>query len=132
MPAGDRRAHREAHRRSGMPCGARHEAWSAALVEAYLASRQAPYDGDVDLLVHLVASHHGHGRPLLPIVVDDGQQALVAEVDGHRVSADLPKVVDLTSAERFEVLNRRYGRWGLAMLETIVRSADMTISGDGS
>ncbi|MGL5808384.1 MAG: type I-G CRISPR-associated helicase/endonuclease Cas3g [Nocardioides sp.] len=132
MAAGDRRAHREAHRRSGMPQGARHEAWSAALVEAYVDARETSYAGDPELLVHLVASHHGHARPLLPIVVDNGQHELVTEVDGLRVSAVLPRVVDLSAAERFEALNRRYGRWGLAMLETIVRSADMTVSAEGS
>ena len=132
MPAGDLRRHRDARVRSGLPEGARHEAWSAVLVADYLDTRESPYDGDADLLVHLVASHHGQARPLLPAVEDKAGHTLTAEVDGRRVTADLPHGLDLTAAERFEALNRRYGRWGLAMLEAIVRCADMTVSGEGS
>ena len=58
MDPSDRMAFRRARRRSGLPAGARHEAWSAALVEEYVRAHE--YPGDVDLLVHLVASHHGY------------------------------------------------------------------------
>lgn len=132
MPPGDLQQQRDARRRSGLPRRARHEAWSAALVEAFVAAMPDGYAGDAELLIHLVGSHHGHGRPLMPIVVDGGHHQLVAHVDGlGEVTAELPKQVDLPAAERFARLNRRYGRWGLALLETIVRSADTTISGEG-
>ncbi|WP_460831732.1 hypothetical protein [Nocardioides hungaricus] len=85
----------------------------------------------MDLLLHLISSHHGHGRPLLPPVVDDGLHELRADVAGVYVTAQLPRVVDVSRAERFKQLNDRYGRWGLAMLEAVVRCADMTISAEG-
>lgn len=131
MPPGDLQQHRDARSRSRLPRGARHEAWSAELVAAYLVQVSPPYEGDTELLLHLVASHHGHARPLLPWVRDDAGHDLVATVDGTKVTARLPRRVDVALAERFATLNRRYGRWGLALLESVVRCADMTISGEG-
>lgn len=132
MPPGDAQQHRDARRNSGMPRGARHEAWSEALVATHLAQRSAPYPGDSELLLHLIASHHGYARPLMPIITDDENHALVAEVGGDLVRSALPKEVDVTAADRFQALNQRYGRWGLALLETIVRCADITVSAEGS
>jgi CRISPR-associated endonuclease/helicase Cas3 len=128
----DRLAWQRSRRDSGLPSGARHEAWSAALVEAYLAERDDPYPGDVDLLVHLVASHHGHARPLLPLVTDPQPRPIDAVVDGHKVTVSSADTVCLQHPARFARLNARYGRWGLALLEAIVRCADMTVSAEGS
>lgn len=132
MPPGDLQRHRDARRRSGLPRRARHESWSHALVAGYVASLREAYPGDTELLLHLVASHHGHARPLLPPVLDQAAHALVAEINDTSVSVSLPRGVDLEHAERFQALNRRYGRWGVALLEAIVRCADMTVSGEGS
>lgn len=132
MPPGDLQRHWDARRRSGLPRRVRHESWSHALVARYLVSLHEAYPGDTELLLHLVASHHGHARPLLPPVLDQADHALVAEINGTSVSISLPRGVDLEHAERFLALNRRYGRWGLALLEAIVRCADMTVSGEGS
>lgn len=132
MPAGDLKRHREARVRSGLPRGARHEGWSHALASEHLAGRAERYEGDEELMLHLIASHHGRARPLLPPIPDDAEHALEAVIEERRVTAALPKKVDLAFVKRFEALNERYGRWGLALLETIVRSADTTISGEGS
>lgn len=132
MPSWDRARRRAATIRSEMPRGARHESWSEAVVGSYLTEHHRDYPGDVDLLLHLIASHHGHARPFLPPVPDSATHQLVIDVDGVQVSAQLPHGVDLESASRFRRLNQRYGRWGLALLETVVRSADMTVSGEGS
>ncbi len=134
----DRSAWRLSRIRSGLPSGARHEAWSSAIVQAHLAESTA--DGfDPDLVVHLVASHHGHARPWLPPVSDDHPGVMVAEVDGAsiggavtHVTITTEKTVDFGHPLRFARLNRRYGRWGLALLETIVRCSDMTVSAEGS
>ena len=40
--------------------------------------------------------------------------------------------VDWQAPTRFARLNDRYGRWGLALLEAIVRQADITCSREGS
>lgn len=132
MPPSDRQQHRRALQLSGLPRGARHEAWSEVIVSAHLAGLTEPYEGDADLLRHLVASHHGHGRPLLPPVNDSDDHALEASVAGVNVQTALPTRVCVSSADRFAQLNRKYGRWGLALLETIVRCADMTVSSEGS
>ena len=122
----------EATRRdSGWPRGGRHEDLSARLVRAWL--EQDPSWGtpeDRELLVHLVVSHHGKGRPLvLPPVLDGTADALSAVVRGVSVqaSADLA-VVDWGQPRRFRRLNDRFGPWGLALLEAVVRQADHAVS----
>ncbi|MCL2090400.1 MAG: type I-U CRISPR-associated helicase/endonuclease Cas3 [Micrococcales bacterium] len=129
MDPSDRGAFRRAAVASGLPRGARHEAWSAALVEKAM---QDGYDGDIDLLLHLVASHHGHARPWLPLVVDDHPSLVRADIDGTPVEVWSGETVSLSHPTRFVRLNRHYGRWGLALLESIVRCADQTVSGEGS
>ncbi len=130
MDPQDRQAWRLARLRAGLPAGARHEAWSAALVAHHVAEHG--YVGDADLLVHLVASHHGHARPLLPLVVDDDPRPVHAAIDNAKVQVDSAHTIDLDHPGRFAALNQRYGRWGLALLEAVVRCADMTISAEGS
>ena len=132
MPPGDRQQYRRARQLSGLPHGARHEAWSEVLVAKYLARLAEPYPGDPELLRHLVASHHGHARPFLPPVLDTGKHTLEAVVDDIPVTSELPTSVRLSDADRFFRLNARYGRWGLALLEAVVRCADMTVSSEGS
>jgi len=132
MPPGDTTRFRNAFRKSGLPSGARHEAWSHEILATYLGQLTETYPGDADLLLHLVASHHGHARPLLPPVVERGTHRLEVAIGATTVEVAVPRTVDLNLADRFQTLNRRYGRWGLALLESIIRCADMTVSGEGS
>ncbi|HET8661321.1 MAG TPA: type I-U CRISPR-associated helicase/endonuclease Cas3 [Micromonosporaceae bacterium] len=127
----DRLAWRRAAHLSGLPAGARHEAWSAALVDEHLR-RTGAYPGDQDLLIHLVAAHHGYARPLARLVLDPSPRPVTAVVDEGKVTVDSGHTVDLEQPARFARLNDRYGRWGLALLEAIVRCADMTVSEEGS
>lgn len=127
----DRLAWRRAAQLSGLPAGARHEAWSAALVQAYLA-QTGGYQGDQDLLIHLVASHHGYARPLARLVHDPAPRPVTTLVNDLKVTVDSGATVDLDQPGRFVRLNDRYGRWGLVLLEAIVRCADMTVSEEGS
>ena len=74
---------------SGWPRGGRHEDLSARLVRAWLT--QTPDWGSPlqrDLLVHLVVSHHGKGRPLVPPARDGTTEAVGGVVDGVSVTAD--------------------------------------------
>ncbi|GEL17531.1 type I-G CRISPR-associated helicase/endonuclease Cas3g [Pseudonocardia asaccharolytica] len=132
MDPTDRLAWRRASRLSGLPAGARHEAWSAALVEEWLRGAGSAYLGDTDLLIHLVASHHGYARPLARLVMDREPRPVQALVDGEKVSVPSERTVSLEHPARFARLNQRYGRWGLALLETVVRCADTTVSEEGS
>lgn len=135
----DRNAWLVARRRSGLPQGARHEAWSAALVSKHLAEAADSYPFDPDLVIHLVASHHGYARPWCPPVLDDKPQIIewlltdsAIGPAGTKVSVNSDATIDFTQPARFARLNERYGRWGLALLESIVRCSDMSVSGEGS
>ena len=119
---------------AGWPQGGRHEELSARLVRGWLQLQPAVCDSwAVDLLLHLIIGHHGKGRPLL-LPVDDGTAGRVsALIDGIQVeaAADL-SIVDWDQPARFGRLNDRFGPWGLALLEAVLRQADHAVSsGDG-
>ena len=122
--------HRWEATRGEWPRGGRHEALSARLVHAWLEAHPSWGGPDHrDLLLHLVVSHHGKGRPLVPPVADGTPLEVSAVVDGVSVEApaDLA-IVDWSQPRRFKRLNERFGPWGLALLESIVRLADWTVS----
>jgi CRISPR-associated endonuclease/helicase Cas3 len=116
------------------PRGMRHEALSATVVGPFLEGVGA---GDVDatLVRHLVQAYHGHGRPLMP-ARQTGEPApfRVASPDGRGelVCAGIDGQVDWAHPQEFRELCRRYGWWGLALLEAIVRSADICVSEEGA
>ena len=121
-----------ARRDAGWPRGGRHEELSARLVREWLATGNHELDlAQQDLLVHLVVSHHGKGRPLV-VPVSDGPTELVEWQFAHgehpvRASADLSET-DWSQPARFQRLNEQYGPWGVALLEAIVRQADHYVS----
>ena len=116
---------RSARRIRGYPEGMRHEVASVAMIES---------NGDVlgpahdrDLVLHLVGTHHGFGRPLPPIIEDPEPRMLSYTLDGHLLNAasnlaDTPLALDM--ADRFWRLVERYGYHGLAWLEAVLRLAD--------
>ncbi|MFT4010369.1 MAG: type I-U CRISPR-associated helicase/endonuclease Cas3 [Nocardioidaceae bacterium] len=124
----DRAAFRRAHRVAGIPQGFRHEVGSAQAAAQHATTLDIV---DVDLFVHLVAAHHGHSRPLFP-PVGDTSEPFVVNWDGRVVELDFGRAIDWAGPSRFDLLNRRYGRWGLAFLETVVRLADIECSREGT
>ncbi|QBI19644.1 type I-U CRISPR-associated helicase/endonuclease Cas3 [Egibacter rhizosphaerae] len=114
---------------SGWPRGGRHELLSTRVLDQWLATSGAHSDDD-ELLLHLVASHHGHGRPTLPPVADSMPMRVAARFEGYdvSVSGDLAET-DWTQPQRFQRLSERYGYWGLVLLEAAVRQADHAASG---
>lgn len=107
------------------PRGMRHEIASAALVQSDPAILAEAHDPD--LVLHLIVTHHGYGRPLLPIRKDPNPQRLQYCHDGIEMTASSDLVdsdLALEGAERFWRLVNRYGHHGLAWLETILRLAD--------
>jgi CRISPR-associated endonuclease/helicase Cas3 len=74
-----------------------------------------------DLALHLIAAHHGRARPYFP-----SHEAFDAERSQNDVEAMAKSV-----PERFVRLQERYGHWGLAYLESLVRAADKLASGVG-
>ena len=115
---------------AGWPRGGRHEELSARLVCRALEQRPDGQDPLLrDLLLHLIVSHHGRGRPLV-LPVEDGTIRVVAGVvDDASVEApaDLSRV-DWDQPARFSKLNVHFGPWGLALLEAILRQADHGVS----
>lgn len=65
-----------------------------------------------DLVLHLIASHHGWSRPCFR----------------PNASSDASDGDHLDSMRRYAALEKRFGPWGLAWLEGIVRGADWQAS----
>lgn len=84
--------------------GFRHELQSAREMEAG------------DLAQHLVASHHGWGRP----------HFMVEAYDRRALKSSDAAMYD--GCRRFADLTERYGHWGLAYLEAVFRAADWLAS----
>ena len=122
-----RRAIREA---SGLPEDFRHETLSMELAQRFAKFPEG--GGLADLVLHLVVSHHGYGRPFAPVCLDSSPPEVRGRLGGTALSLDsaerasLPPAHRLDSgvAERYWRMTRRYGWWGLAYLEAILRLAD--------
>ncbi len=111
-------------RRHGWP-PVRHEVGSVALAQSSVAVLSRAHDPD--LVLHLLATHHGRGRPLPRIVRDDCPQVLSYEMGDVVLStrtdfSETPLALDM--ADRFWRLCAKYGHHGLAWLEAILRLAD--------
>lgn len=121
--SGATRARREGTA-TGWPRGARHELISVQLLDAADVKPD-----EADLVRHLVISHHGHGRPLCPT-----SSAAPAMIDGRIGRIDVvgarvdPSTPDWDQPERFRSLCERFGYWGLALLEAVLRQADHVVS----
>ncbi len=103
----------------------RHEIASVALVLSDPAVLVEAHDPD--LVLHLIVTHHGYGRPLLPIIKDPNPHRLQYRHNGITMTASSDLVdsdLALEGAERFWRLVSRYGHHGLAWLEAVLRLAD--------
>jgi CRISPR-associated endonuclease/helicase Cas3 len=114
--------------RAGYPQGARHELVSTRLLESATALASAH---DRELVLHLIASHHGWCRPFAPVC--DEQENASVTITLHDITLTTPAATGLERcdsgvAERFWRLVRRYGWWGVAYLEAVFRLADHTAS----
>ncbi|HEX9775947.1 MAG TPA: type I-U CRISPR-associated helicase/endonuclease Cas3 [Actinomycetota bacterium] len=110
------------------PPGGRHELLSGRVFEEWLALN-GPVAWDADLTAHLIATHHGGGRPLVATVADPHAGQFTVEVAGVSVRADgdLSRC-DFDQASRFRHQCERFGAWGVALFEAIVRQADHLVS----
>jgi CRISPR-associated endonuclease/helicase Cas3 len=125
IPAADRAAREAARGRAGYPRGARHELVSVALIASTEALRDRAHDWD--LVQHLVASHHGNCRPFAPCAEDHSPVDVIfsdGSVEIHASSAHGLESFGSGVSDRFWRLVRRYGWFGLAWLEAILRLAD--------
>lgn len=122
-----------AWQRAELPKGWRHEALSVRMALTHPRFADAC---DPALVLWLIGTHHGFGRPFFDF--DDPQEDAPGR-DGYAgcltVERWMPSpapgpqslAFDLDGvdwAATYEALKRRYGVWGLAHLETILRLAD--------
>jgi CRISPR-associated endonuclease/helicase Cas3 len=73
-----------------------------------------------ELVLHLIASHHGRARPHFPaheVFDPESSETCLAEIS--------QKIL-----HNYSRLQRKYGRWGLAYLESVLRAADYAASAD--
>lgn len=72
-----------------------------------------------DLALHIIAAHHGRARP--HFAQDEAfDHAAGRGAGAAKLAAEVPR--------RFGRLQRKYGRWGLAYLESLLRAADAAAS----
>lgn len=142
MPPGARAARKLARERSGYPSGGYfHAVQSVAMLDGqeaalaeWLGKRDSTREPDVDLVLHLVASHHGECRPFAPVVVDGAPIKIslaghVSSVFGKVDFSDVPSNpnlhrLDSPLGDRFWRLVVKYGWQELCWLESILRLAD--------
>lgn len=97
--------------------GYRHEFGSLPLVEIH-PRFQALSEEWRDLVLHLIAAHHGRARPVIETRGCEGEPPTALEVRACEV------------ALRFARLQKRWGPWGLAWWEALLRAADQQASRD--
>ncbi len=98
------------------PRGYRHEFGS---LREFIDAHAGKISDDVfDLATHLIATHHGRGRPHFPKGGFDPD----AESRSNDIHTD--------AIRRFARLQRKYGHWHLAWLENLLRCADAIASTD--
>lgn len=126
----DRPVPASARSRAGLPLRWRHEALSVRVATHMTALLRAQ---DPELVLWLLGSHHGHGRPLFPHAdPDDAMPRQLPTVLG--LPRELPPGAGPQSLAfdwhgldwptLFVRLKRRYGVWELARMEAILRLAD--------
>ncbi len=102
------------YRRPRVLAGYRHEFGS--LLDAMRDSDLAG-DPERDLILHIIAAHHGHARPHFETRAFD-KDFTTAENEQAAIEV----------MQRFGRLQKRFGRWGLAWLESLMRCADIAAS----
>lgn len=95
--------------------GYRHEFGSLPYAKADPALNGLPEELR-DLVLHLIAAHHGYARPLIPVDGCDDAPPSKLQERAREV------------ALRFARLQRRWGPWGLAWWEALLRAADQQAS----
>jgi CRISPR-associated endonuclease/helicase Cas3 len=97
--------------------GYRHEFGSLSVAEKDASFQDLSIDLK-DLALHLIAAHHGFARPIIGISGCENAPPSALEVRAQDV------------ALRFARLQKRWGPWGLAWWEALLRAADQQASRD--
>lgn len=132
MAKSGRRSPKGAWERVGLPKGWRHEALSVRLAQAHPRFLEAH---DPALVLWLIGTHHGFGRPFFAFAdPDENRVGYETSFAGLSEEWKIPpgpgpqspafgfKGADWAALQ--EELKQRYGIWGLAHLESVLRLAD--------
>ena len=112
----------------------RHESLSVAMAESDSHIREkAERDGaDWDLVLYLIGSHHGYGRPLPGTLTDPEHRLVRYRMDGYDMACNTADLgggrFAFECVDRFNALAGRYGYYGLAWMEAVLRMADWQAS----
>ncbi len=125
-----------------LPSGFRHEMLSLKFAQ------QLQHDlgpDSLEVMLHSIAAHHGHARPFAPVVIDDAppdvglDKLFPSSTTEQKLNLSTKQRLRLPAhrldsgiSERFWKLNRRFGWWGLAWLESTLRLADWVASAQPS
>lgn len=105
------------------PSGWRHEQLSVVI-----ASRDPDATAQRELGLRLVGTSHGHGRPFFP----HSAVQLISAADGDALPAAIALFDRGGWDELIEATHDRWGPWGCAYLEALLRAADCQVSAEGS
>lgn len=137
--SGNLRPNRDAWRSAGLPDNWRHEALSVRLACLHPDFKSA---NDSELVLWLIGTHHGLGRPLFPHSDGKDSETRLDLLKAFGIDHDLPPghgpqslAFEFDGSDWHQIfmrLKRRYGVWGLARLEGFVRLADHRASEAGT
>jgi CRISPR-associated endonuclease/helicase Cas3 len=114
-------------KRAGLPEGFSHELLSVMFAEKSPETRGPTRD----LILHLIAAHHGNCRPFPPVTLDEAPEDVSyggLSICKRERMESAPCRLDSGTADRFWRLTAKYGWWGLAYLEALLRLADWQAS----
>ncbi len=111
---------------SGLPSGWRHE--QRSVLACWQQLHGTAEDSDPALVARLVGTSHGYGRSGFPLTAKE----LIGAEHEDADTAVAEELFDLGGwDELIEATHRRWGVWGCAYLEALLRAADGQVSGEG-
>ena len=128
------RAYDLARRQAGYPKGERHEVFSTFLLETAVKAQRVDVPGEFDLVLHLIATHHGYCRPFAPETMDEFPDEVAWRTNGSEIKASTNHRMWRWGSgigDRFWRMNARFGWYGLAYLEAVLRLSDQKVSEEG-
>lgn len=114
-----------------LPPGWRHEFCSLDVLKDNSGLMAELTDEARDLLQHLIGTHHGYGRILAPVVEDNKAQSFDFTLNGAKYALKQRHPwyrLDSGWVDQVAKLQHKYGWYGLAYLEAVVRLADHVAS----
>lgn len=113
---------------AGVPVGWRHELLTLSLLaEAQNGDGLLNGAAHRELILHLIATHHGYCRAIAPVIDDPDPPHATLSWEGSALRTDNRRNwvrLDSGITGRFWQLTREFGWFGLAYLEAILRLAD--------